>query len=70
MRYLQGNLYPITWDSTSQPCIYLGNSQGGSSGVNPKLNDPVIQGRYTDYKMDSLFDTEYDYGEWESDCTA
>ena len=69
-RYVHGEIYERTWDNTKERCIYLGNSQGGSSRENLRLNDPVIQGHYTDYKMDSLFDTEYDYEEWESDCTA
>jgi len=70
MRYLQGIYYPITWESTKEPCIYLANSQGGRSGMNPNIDDPLIQGSYKDYQMGSLFDTEYEYGEWESDCTA
>jgi len=36
-RSLQGDHYITTWDGTKEPCIYLGNGQGGRSGENPNL---------------------------------
>ena len=54
-----------TWDKSEQECLYVGSSQGGRSGEVPKINDPVIQGRYYEYQLDGLFNTSYVYSQFE-----
>ena len=52
-----GEYYPITWDFQKSPCLYAG-SQNGS---------PVIEGRYTEYEVKSLFDPAFGYSQFSKD---
>ena len=56
--------YPLTWDHTERRCYYAGNIQGG-----PELsNDPsksVIEGLYTQYQTSGLFDTTFDFKQFD-----
>ena len=56
-RDFTGEYYPITWDLQRSPCLYAG-SQNGS---------PVIEGRYTDYEVKSLFDPAFSYSQFTKD---
>jgi len=54
-----GNLYPHTWDLSKVPCLYAGSLQGGTLGEFGDVNDPVIEGHYSQYMVASLFDTQF-----------
>ena len=47
------------------PCYYVGNSEGGKSG---ELNDnqSVIEGKYSDYEMNGLFEYNFIYSQFEA----
>ena len=60
-RSFLGDLFPRSWDNTRENCMYVGNGQGGSGGEFDELPDSVIQGRYTDYIVDSMFGTDFEY---------
>lgn len=50
-------------------CFYVGNIQGGRLGelaFDPDFNDPAIEGYYTDYRVDGLFEHEFQYSQFES----
>lgn len=51
-------LEPRSWDRTKQPCLYSGNRQGGPIGdIDSDPNDSVIEGTYTDYIVNGLFES-------------
>ena len=56
--------------SVSGPCYYVGSAQGGRTSERPE-NEPVIEGRYTDYRVEQLFDYEFKYSQFEeSRCNS
>ena len=61
-----GCLSPRTWESKKRQCLYVGNRQGGSSDEVDSPNDPVIQGRYTDYVVNDTLGTEFEYTHFDS----
>ena len=61
VRSFLGDLFPRSWDNTRENCMYVGNGQGGPGGEFDELPDSVIQGRYTDYIVDSMFETDFEY---------
>ena len=65
-RNFVGLKYNLTWESERRVCYYSGNSQAGPiSEVDPDVNDPVIEGNYREYKVDSLFATNFKYAHFE-----
>ena len=65
-RQFVGFLYPLTWEFDERPCLYVGNGQGGPIDEVADPNDPVLQGEYTDYIVDSLFSTDFAFGHFET----
>ena len=65
-RQFVGFLYPLTWEFEENQCLFVGNGQGAPIDEVENPNDPVIYGEYTDYKVDSIFGTEFDYGHFQS----
>ena len=60
--------YPLVWDRSATGCYYAGDSQGGPETSRNPINS-VIEGHYSHYTMDGLFDTEFRYGQFEdSSC--
>ena len=60
LRSFLADHYNLVWDESFKPCLYAGSSQGGSiSDVEP--NDPVIEGSYHEYEVNSLFDHQFKY---------
>ena len=58
---------PHTWENVETPCLFAGNFQGGSlRELRGSPNDPVIQGFYTDYIVDGLFQPIYAYSRFNS----
>ena len=63
--------HPITWDQRSELCLYAGSRQAGASNYVTSPADPVIEGYYTDYKVEGKFGSEYEYSVFSSsdfDC--
>ena len=55
-----------TWDTTADPCFFAGNYQGGAIY---EITDPggtVIEGSFRDYRVDSLFSTDFVYSQFGS----
>lgn len=72
-RQFLARLYSNTWDKRGSECFYAGSAQGGPLGEleSPQLRDSVIEGRYTDYIVSSLFGTEFQYSRFDSNqCTS
>ena len=52
-----------TWDFQDGPCLYAGNRQAGPIYEIQEPNDPVIEGRYNEYMVDSAFSEDnYSFG--------
>ena len=59
-----------TWEKRYELCLYVGNRQAGPLYEVENPNDPVIEGVYTDYRVTSLFGTEYRFSHFDSSrCT-
>ena len=72
-RQFIARLYTNTWDKRGSECYYAGSAQGGPLGEleSPHLRDSVIEGRYTDYIVSSLFETQFKYSRFDTNrCTA
>lgn len=59
---------PRTWDKKTRSCLYSGSIQGGKLYEVTSLSDSVIQGRYNEYEVSSLFDPDYKYKMFDSQC--
>ncbi len=69
-RTFTGILLDLTWELEYDPCIYAGNFQAGAHPEVLEPNDPVIEGDYKEYIVDSLFGTAFTYGRFDEDvCT-
>ena len=55
----------MTWEFENRPCLYVGNSQGGPIDEVVGPNDSVIDGEYTDYEVNDMFATTYQYTKFE-----
>ena len=60
LRSFLADYYNFVWDNSYRPCLYAGSSQGGAI-ENVEPNDSVIEGKYTDYEVGSLFDFHFKY---------
>ena len=69
VRRFVGHLYSVSWEFTPIPCVYAGNRNAGPVAEFNNPNDPVIQGNYTEYEVNDLFSTEFEYEQFdESRC--
>ena len=70
-RRFVAELYDLTWDPTRKDhCLYAGDQQGGRILEISNPNDPVIQGVYTFYRTQGLFDSHFQYTQFnESICS-
>ena len=59
---------PRTWDRKSMNCLYSGDAQGGVLYEVTSLSGSVIEGTYKEYRVSSLFDPEYKYEMFGSQC--
>ena len=60
-RSFVGLKYDITWEFERRVCYYVGNRQAGKLAEVDTPNDPVIEGEYTDYKVPTLFSTDFKF---------
>ena len=56
--------YNLVWDQSADGCYYAGDSQGGPERSRDPINS-VIEGDYTQYITDGLFDTEFTYNHFD-----
>ncbi|XP_064388126.1 uncharacterized protein LOC135336294 [Halichondria panicea] len=52
-------LYPLTWEYRREYCLYTGNQQAGPVYEVESPNDPVIEGTYADYIVDTAYGTDF-----------
>ena len=45
--------------------LYVGSRQAGSINEVESPNDPVIEGQYKDYIVESMFGTEYQFSHFD-----
>ena len=57
-RSYTGWLYDLTWSFEEGPCLYVGNRQAGPIYEVKDPNDPIIEGRYSEYLVKDLFSEE------------
>ena len=55
---------PLVWDRSATSCYYAGDSQGGPERSRNPVNS-VIEGHYSQYIMEGLFDTEFLYNRFD-----
>ena len=58
----------VTWEFENRVCYYVGNTQAGKLAEVDDPNDSVIQGEYSEYKVESLFATEFKYNCFNAQC--
>ena len=71
-RQFIGELFRRTWDKSTKPCLYAGDSQGASSLDEPSSlpNDPVIAGTFRNYEVPDLFSSDFVFSKFEQqNCT-
>eukprot|EP00731_Ephydatia_muelleri_P010849 Em0005g1435a len=61
-------LYPFTWERKRDPCLYAGNSNGGSIVEVNTPNDSVIEGQLEDYIVSTKFSTQWKYSVFAGSC--
>ena len=65
-RSFLGERYSRKWNNDRETCLYAGNIQGGPAFESLELNmqGSVIEGGYKNYLVGSLFDTDFDFSQW------
>lgn len=69
-RSFVGLRHEITWESEMRVCYYVGDRQAGKLGGVSEPNDSVIEGSYRDYRVDSLFATNFTYTHFNNERCA
>ena len=57
-RSFTGWLYSLTWERERQPCLYVGDAQGGPVYEVVSPNDGVLASTYRDYQVEGAFSEE------------
>ena len=54
------------WDLREATCFFAGSIQGGSllEITEPDINDPVIEGVYTDYIVEGILQNSYKFSQF------
>ena len=61
----------VTWEFENRVCYYVGNTQAGPLAEVDEPNDSVIEGIYTEYKVDTLFSSGFMYSHFnEGACSG
>lgn len=68
MASFTGFFYDLNWEFEKQPCLYVGNRQGGPLYEIEKPNDRVIEGSsYKNYIVPGLFnENDYLFGRFDN----
>ena len=60
VRSFLAELEQIQWNGNGLPCLYAGSSQASSTSKDPD-NGNVIEGKYSDYKVNHLSIIDFKY---------
>ena len=60
-------LHSSTWDRKRKQCLYIGSAQSGAIDVVDGPNDHVIEGTYDNYEVSGLFDSDFQYNQFQKD---
>jgi len=63
-------LHPATWDSKRKQCLYVGSAQSEAINEVDVPNDHAIEGTYNNYKVSGLFDSDFQYNQFQEDKCA
>lgn len=63
-------LHSSTWDRKRAQCLYVGSAQGGAINEVDVPNDHVIEGTYDNYEVSGLFDSDFQYNQFQGDQCA
>ena len=63
-------LHSSTWDRKRKQCLYVGSAQSGAIDVVDGPNDHVIEGTYDNYEVSGLFDSDFQYNQFQKDQCA
>ena len=63
-------LHSSTWDRKSKQCLYVGSAQSGAINEVDGPNDHVIEGTYDNYEVSGLFDSDFQYNQFQVDQCA
>ena len=63
-------LHPSTWDRKRKDCLYVGSAQSGAINEVDGPNDHVIEGTYDNYEVSGLFDSDFQYNQFQEDQCA
>ena len=63
-------LHPATWDGKRKECLYVGSAQSGAINEVDGPNDHVIEGTYDNYEVSGLFDSDFQYNQFQKDQCA
>ena len=58
-------LHHSTWDRKAKQCLYVGSAQSGAVNEADVPNDPVIEGTYDDYEVSGLFNSDFQYSQFQ-----
>jgi hypothetical protein len=67
-RSFSGRIINLTWQLEEGPCLYVGDVQAGpvrEIDYPSKVNDGVIEGSYTQYRVSGPFDGDFTFGEFD-----
>ena len=71
-RSFVGMLWPLTWEYRDQYCIYVGDGQAGpldEVDARGGPNGAVVEGDYSQYKVDASFDVKFKFTQFnETKC--
>ena len=67
-RTFLADLGDSTWDNRRSPCLFAGNSFGGSIWEAPKRFQSVIEGTPEDYEVGGLGEHDFTFTKYISDC--
>jgi hypothetical protein len=69
-RFIPALKHNVTWDHTPMTCYYVGSSQGGPE-FSEDRKESVIEGSQEQYETASLFETSFEYSEFDgSVCSS
>jgi hypothetical protein len=66
-RTFLAELSTVTWSGRYEPCLYAGNQLAGRSYEGRHFGS-VIEGRHSDYKVESVFAHDFTFDKYLSQC--
>lgn len=69
-RSFVGEMFTKKWDSTPEPCIYVGSNQAGTGRSDLLPLGTIVEGIYSDYIVKGAFDYNYLFTRFESESCS